>query len=364
MPDNVGVGDVLTYASGGNRLAFIVGRSSPTTFSVADKDGAQPTAAPPLTPVGVYRAYNALADWESGIENPNILEPTEDDVNPSMDLVTANTVMMVPCYADGEDIGSVYIDSWETGPDNYIRIYTPVFQTEVGTSQRHNGAWDTSAYRLSQDASYFAVIGVRERYVRIDGLQLNTNQIVSTESNGIHGGDSNGDLPVEIHVSNSIVRSTTAGLPDVAFGIGALELVRHHDLGQQPVRRPRCGTTWSMATSGPARARGSTPPSTARCTPTTTPSSAPGPATHRGIAQFNNTIVHAKNNISIDSANPYRGTLQRGQHQQLLRSGRSLLGSIRRRETARGPTRSSSEARLSPATRRHVGPGSGRRPVR
>ena len=306
MPDNVGVGDALTYASGGNRLAFIVGRSSSTVFSITDKDGAQPTATGNVN-VGVYRAYNALADWESGTENPNILEPTPGDVNPSTDLVTADTIMMVACYGDGEDTGSVFLDSWDTGPNNYIRIYTPVFGSEVGVSQRHNGTWDTSAYRLSQDASYFAVMGVRERYVRIDGLQLNTNQIVATESNGIHVGEANSDAPVEIHISNNIVRTTTVALPDIAFGIGALNSFGSTTFDSSLY----VAKVWNNVVYGYVGASSGSgiygaDYGTMYAYNNTVVGT--GGATHRGIAEFNNTVVHAKNNISIDSADPYQGT--------------------------------------------------------
>ena len=143
MPDNVGVGDVLVYNNGSNQIAFIHGRTSAKVFTVTNKDGGTPAAASAGTAVGVYRAYTSLSNWESQTENANITEPTEDDVNPSVNLTAAtgdNTIMMVACYGDGEDTASVFIDSWTTGPDNYIKIYTPTSLSEVGTSQRHNGS--------------------------------------------------------------------------------------------------------------------------------------------------------------------------------------------------------------------------------
>ena len=132
--------------------------------------------------------------------------------------------MMVACYGDGEDTASAFIDSWTTGPDNYIKIYTPTSLSEVGTSQRHNGAWDTSAYRISMDGTYFAPIGIRERYVRIDGLQIDSNVEYSGESNGIHvsDGEDPNDAAVEVHISNCIIRMTVASPSTTAFGIGAL----------------------------------------------------------------------------------------------------------------------------------------------
>ena len=84
-------------------------------FTVKDKDGVTPAAAAAGTSVGVYRAYTSLKNWESQTQNANITEPSEGDANPTPDLVTANTIMMVACYGDGEDTASVYIDSWTSG---------------------------------------------------------------------------------------------------------------------------------------------------------------------------------------------------------------------------------------------------------
>jgi len=52
------VGDVLAYVSGGNNLAFITGRVSSTEFTVWDRNGGNPAAAPALTE-------------EAGLEDPS-----------------------------------------------------------------------------------------------------------------------------------------------------------------------------------------------------------------------------------------------------------------------------------------------------
>ena len=59
MPDNVGVGDALTYNNGSNQLAFIHGRISDTVYTVKDKDGRVPGPASALTAVNVYRSYTS-----------------------------------------------------------------------------------------------------------------------------------------------------------------------------------------------------------------------------------------------------------------------------------------------------------------
>ena len=309
LPNNIGVGDAIQYDSDANNsidaIAFIHGRRSSTEFVVKNAAGNTPTAVAGDNDWGLYRAYTKLANWESQTENTNI-NATVRNFDTSTDLVSGNTVMMVACYADGEDIGSVFINGWTTDPDNYIRIFTPVFFTEVGTSQRHNGVWSTSAYRLSQDASYFAVMGIMERYVRIDGLQLNSNQVVATQSNGIQVAENNGDLPVEIQISNNIIRSTTVGPPLVAYGIGALNqfglTTFNNSLYVAKVwNNVIYGYVGTNSSSGIyAQNYGTLYVYNNTIVGT-------GAATHRGIVRYDNTDIHAKNNISIDSVNPYQG---------------------------------------------------------
>jgi hypothetical protein len=258
--------------------------------------------------VAVYRAYTSLANWESQIENPNINEPVENDVNPSTDLVTANTVMMVACYGDGEDTASAYIDGWTTGPDNYIKIYTPINPNEVGTSQRHNGKWSTSAYRISQDGGYFAPIGIVERYVRIDGLQIESNLEVIGQSNGIQVNDGNSDAAVEIHVSNSIIRMTAAPPISEAYGIGALNGFGDVTLNKSLyVIKLWNNIIYDYTVSGVggtcfyAQDYGTVYAYNNTCVG--------GSGAQRGIGLFGGNVdFYAKNNISIDFTDPYFGT--------------------------------------------------------
>ncbi|MGD9307025.1 MAG: LamG domain-containing protein, partial [Desulfobacterales bacterium] len=171
MPTNVGVGDVLVYNNGSDQVAFIHGRTSATVFTVKDKDGEAPAAASAGTSASVYRAYTSLDNWESQIENSNITEPTENDVNPSTNLVTADTIMMVACYADGVDSSVVTINGWTTDSDHYIKIYTPFSTGEVGTSQRHDGTWGGGGYSREVATSGEALL-ISEENVRIEGLRL------------------------------------------------------------------------------------------------------------------------------------------------------------------------------------------------
>jgi len=174
-----------------------------------DKNGGVPVAAVGGTTVGVYRAYASLFNWESGEENSNITEPTEDDVNPSLDLVSTDTVMNVACYADGVDTAALYILGWTTGIDNYIRIYTPVSSSEVGVSQRHSGKWG-DGYQRSND------IIITENYVRVDGLSIKQSSNLPVYFvSSISGAG-------EVHISNSYGINTTDS-PNSVFNIASVD---------------------------------------------------------------------------------------------------------------------------------------------
>ncbi len=230
MPTNIGVGDVLQYNDGSFRLAFIHGRTSDTVYTVQNSTGGAPQPAAALTAVTVFRAYTSLFDWERQFENPSF-DVSVRDFDTSTNLAGDNTVMNVAAYGDGEDVTSVNISGWTTAPGNYIRIYTPTSTSDVGASQRHDGKWDTtSAYRISNTLNTEWVIRVDERYVRIDGIQVDfqkapaTPQTPSTNIAGIDVNDGNADAAVEFHISNNIVRQTFgAPAQDEAFGILALD---------------------------------------------------------------------------------------------------------------------------------------------
>ncbi len=151
LPNNIGVGDAIQYDSDNNgsidALAFIHGRTSSQAFTVKSKTGAAPTATgTPDTDWAIYRAYTSLASWEAQNENGSISNAPVAlrDFDTSRNLVSSNTTMNAACYGDGADITPVTVSGWTTGVANYIRIYTPYLASEVGTSQRHAGTWNTT----------------------------------------------------------------------------------------------------------------------------------------------------------------------------------------------------------------------------
>ena len=209
MPNNVGVGDVLKY--GGN-LAFIHGRTSSTTFTVASASGGTPVSTGAGTAVNVYRAYTSLFNWEAQTENPSV----GVNFDTSTDLVAAHAIMLVACYADGADTTQVNIDGWITGADTYIHIFTPTPSSQVGVTQRHSGVWDTSKYRLSAPAtpSYHAVLTINDEYVRVTGLQIENTAADKGVNQACGIGIGHANPASEVRLSNNLLWASGAGTAD------------------------------------------------------------------------------------------------------------------------------------------------------
>lgn len=183
IANNIGVGDVIQYDSDNNgsidALAFISGRYSSTSYKVQNVSGGTPTAtAAADQDWGIYHAYESLWDAEAGIENTGINASLQnfDTWTGGANLTTGGgKTWNIACYNDGIDTLQVVIDGWTTSAQNYLRIFTPTSSTEVGTSQRHNGKWSTSGYRLEVDTGSMltgGVIDINSKYVRIEGLQI------------------------------------------------------------------------------------------------------------------------------------------------------------------------------------------------
>jgi len=124
--------------------------------------------------------YSSLASWEAGEES---------------DLTGTG-----PCIANitegFEDNDSVDLYGWTTTATDYISIFT-----DDASGARHDGKWDTSAYRLS--VSNAAGVWFREQYVRADGLQVevyDSDEYGPISSSSISAGGS------YFRVSNSILR--------------------------------------------------------------------------------------------------------------------------------------------------------------
>lgn len=98
---------------------------------------------------GATRAYASLNEWEAA-EQTN--------------LVTDGDTHLVHCEGSTADTAQVVIVGWTTGVSNGITV-------QVDSDKRHDGNWDTSAYRLSS-ADTDKIYQIREDYVDTTGLQV------------------------------------------------------------------------------------------------------------------------------------------------------------------------------------------------
>jgi hypothetical protein len=121
LPARVGVGDVIVYSFDGspqvNRAAFISSRASASVFGVQGVDGGPATdTTSPDTRWSLMRAYTSLADAVYGSENAALPAGLAnfDPFTNGKDLVAANQVWNIACYADAaDDVGAQSV--WVTG---------------------------------------------------------------------------------------------------------------------------------------------------------------------------------------------------------------------------------------------------------
>jgi Calx-beta domain len=222
LPNNVGVGDAIVYASSG-QIAFISGRTSSTQYTVQSATGTNPTAASGDTTWSIYRAYTSLAAAIAGNSatngNPSIPAAVNafDAFTSNNNTVTGNTVWNIACYNDGVDTTPVDTTGWTTGPSNYLRIYTPFAATDVGASQRHNGSWASSGYMLSPNSSSFA-INILVNSIRIEGLKIQSSgNVVMLDNNNVGSIAGTG----QIYIDSNVLYYSANGV--VHYGIGFID---------------------------------------------------------------------------------------------------------------------------------------------
>jgi hypothetical protein len=206
LPDRVGVGDAIQYDSDLNgsidSIAFIHLRVSSTEYVVKNAAGDHPQAVVSDNDWAIYRAYTSLYNAERGTENSGLNASVRsfETWSDGHDLVANGLTWNIACYADGVDTDGVNIGGWNTGPDNYIRIFTPATPAAVGTSQRHPGSWSYSRYIL--EATGEAALGIYEAYTKVEGLQLGVDTSGSSWPGIVNVGASN------IELSHSLVAQT------------------------------------------------------------------------------------------------------------------------------------------------------------
>ncbi len=183
VPDSVGVGDAIQYDSDNDgvvdAVAFIHARLSSAEYVVKDASGSDPAPVADDFDWSVFRAYTSLANAESGEENPGIDDAVKDfDAwTGGKDIVSSDEIWHIACYAGqlgAADHAPVVVDGWTTDQDRYIEIFTPVTESQVGTSQRHQGVWDDSKYCLDVNSGvdYTNGFTLGAPFTKVDGLQI------------------------------------------------------------------------------------------------------------------------------------------------------------------------------------------------
>lgn len=174
LSDSVGVGDILIYNSDA-KLAMIVERVSANKFKIKKLDGEDYTEnVITNSDWSIYRAYESLADAENGIESSLIPIGVRDfdSWSGGRDLVSNNEKWNIALYAGDIDSTFTHIDSWNTSSTNTLRIYTPFDSSEVGISQRHDGAWSPYKYMRTGISANFCSLSISSSNVIVDGIQI------------------------------------------------------------------------------------------------------------------------------------------------------------------------------------------------
>jgi len=114
--------------------------------------------------------YSSLAAWEA--DYGTCTQANYPSMSGDGDLVGADLIAVADCRCSTgvADTDRVIIDGWtSTGADNYIKIWTDPDQ-----GYRHDGKWNTSAYRLydNNNSGTNCILDIVEDVVKVEGLQF------------------------------------------------------------------------------------------------------------------------------------------------------------------------------------------------
>lgn len=180
---NIGIGDAIVVDHdtpiGFEDIFFIRKRIAANQFLLNDKDGEELSSDfDTIADWQIFRAYSSLTDSNEQTENTGI--PVEvRDFDTSRDAVSDNRAWHFAFYADAawNLTTSHSIGGWTLSGDNYLRYFVPFLSTEVGTTQRHQGQWDSSKalITLVADGDYswpFLQRFSGKDAVRVEGFQF------------------------------------------------------------------------------------------------------------------------------------------------------------------------------------------------
>jgi len=168
--DNLmGVGMVVTYTGG---TAYISAKNSTSSWDVVTATGGTPSNVTGVSVTSIKHVYASQSSAEAGASS----------LMGNSNLITIDVQLNIPCYYD--DAGDTAVAVWNsytTGADNILNIYTPNdTDTECNTNQRNEtGIWDTSKYSLSSSSAVHPLdFLLTTCHANVTGLQLyspNTN---------------------------------------------------------------------------------------------------------------------------------------------------------------------------------------------
>lgn len=162
---NIGQGFRITYDT--SKVCFISKVNSSTSFDVVTATGGTPSdEASAVTVNSITADYASLSAAEAGATDANHLNTS--------DLETATTILNLVCYAGASaDTTACTIAGYTTSSDYYINIYVANGGIQSITSNRHQGAWSTSYYRLEVTSA--DCLNIEQGYLRVTGFQLLAN---------------------------------------------------------------------------------------------------------------------------------------------------------------------------------------------
>ena len=121
---------------------------------------------------------------------------------PATNVTLSNTgdspIIGIECYSMLDTTIVSNIGLYTTSSTNYLYIYTP-------KSERHNGKWDDTKYRLE---TTWAGIYISTDYARIEGLQIKITRD-GDNGNAIHVNNQN--INNDIRISNCIIKAVITG---------------------------------------------------------------------------------------------------------------------------------------------------------
>ena len=228
LADNIGVGDVVLYDSNdddsltsADSIAFIKSRIDSTHYTLQTQSGAMPTDLSANDTWAIYRAYTSLANAESGTVDSTLSNLGITFTGGNRDLVTNNEQWNIACYANGTtaDTTSLSTYGWTTSQSNYLKFYTPTSSSETGITQRHNGKWDDSKYKMviTNGSAFYNNMGAH--YFWVEGLQIKLNNNSGSSVYGIW--DQNLGSDAVVWVTDNIIWGNFSGAGSSGIAIGS-----------------------------------------------------------------------------------------------------------------------------------------------